>query len=253
MKKRFVSIVLTSIMDILIICFNAGAVELPDLVSMDFETLSELKQAVEKEMNSRPDAEPFVLSEGSYIVGEDIKAGTYYAYMGEPIGEKHGVFYLNAECYVYENEDAYKADNYEYLYDVSKRLGEEPESITLAKGNCLVVEHNPMSFSSTEPTEEDYYQYTPPEGTFVPAGIYTVGVDIPAGAYRLYPATIMGGSFGVYQTQEAMNTSDYDNIEFYDLYVKKNGAPENVSLIDGNIVSTDIDCIMAKPAVLDFD
>ena len=48
-----------------------------DVTGMDFSTLSELKQKVDAEYFSRPEAEPFTIAEGYYTVGQDLNPGRY--------------------------------------------------------------------------------------------------------------------------------------------------------------------------------
>ena len=56
------------------LCYAADT----DLTALDYESLSKLKQEIDKEYYSRPESEPFTLGAGLYTVGEDILPGKYY-------------------------------------------------------------------------------------------------------------------------------------------------------------------------------
>lgn len=211
-----------------------------DLTTMSFDELCALKVAVEAELNARPEAEPFDLSPGLYTVGEDVKAGRYYIMASAP----HDYTPI---IHVYPTKNAYE-ENRKFSYSDALKFGAEYRVIDLEDGNYLHIEWASIKFSVTEFTEDDYYKYTPPEGTYVPAGVYIVGDDIPAGIYQVYPATLVDGIMLVHDVEADDDVIDHARIKFT---VK--GTYETVQLRDGNKVEVDTDAIMKKQPKLNFD
>ena len=129
--------------------------ESTDVAGMDFSALNELKQKVDTEYYSRPEAEPFSIAEGYYTVGQDMKPGRYYVATVSPDEDGYGV-----RMHVYVDKaqfDARPSGYYgDYISDDYFSLGEEPKSISLEDGNYLYVE-GPLLFSVSEFSVSDYY------------------------------------------------------------------------------------------------
>lgn len=242
MIKKFVALLVC----IVLLCSTCYA-ESMDLTAMSFEELCALKVAIEAELNSRPEAEPFDLSPGLYTVGKDIKAGRYYIMASLPDD-------YSSQMVVYATRDAYDqrpSGKYgEYKDRCYLGFGDGFQTIDLEDGNYLYIQEASIKFSVTEFTADDYYKYTPPEGTYVPAGIYFVGEDIPAGVYQVYPANLTEGDVYVYET-EAGEGGDW--ISHVDVEVTVDGSHETIQVRDGNKVKIDTDVIMKKPPKLSFD
>lgn len=227
-------------------CFAEGT----DLKAMSFEELSSLKVAVDAELNSRPEAKPFDLSPGLYTVGKDIKAGRYYIMASLPLD-------YGAHIVVYETKDAYVQPPLDKPYEYGEykeryylKYGKNIQIIDLEDGNYIYIQQASIKFSITEFTEEDYYEYTPPEGTYVPAGIYFVGEDIPAGIYQVYPATLAEGDVYIYEN-EAGKGGDW--IAHAGIEFTLEGSYETVQLREGNKIEIDTDVVMKKQPKLNFD
>lgn len=222
-----------------------------DVVGMDFSTLSELKQKVDAEYYSRPEAEPFSITEGYYTVGQDLNPGRYYVATVTPDEDGYGV-----RMHVYVDKaqfDARPSGYYgDYISDDYFSLGEEPKSMTLENGNYLYVE-GPLMFSAGEFAVSDYYTFEPPEGTYVSAGAYMVGdeedKDIPTGTYTVYAGTIAGGDVKLYYTQETYAQDGSWHLGYdkhYEVRVAKNPAPETIILEEGNVLLVEKDVVMRK-------
>ena len=234
---------------------NTDAGKAADLVSMDYDSLYSLKQSVDAELYSRPEAEPLYWPAGFYTVGKDINPGRYYVIMPEP-GDHSGT-----RMHVYAsrtNYDERPSGQYgEYLVDEYVKLGDDAISVDLAEGNFLYIE-GPIAFSVSEFSEEDYYQYEAPEGTYVAAGVYSVGegADMPVGTYLVYPATIAGGDVKLYNSM-----SDYESDGSWHLgydshievQVTRDLTPETIKVNEGGAVLVESDVIMKKQGALSFD
>lgn len=224
-----------------------------DLSGMSFAELAQLKQEVEAEYNSRPEAEPFPVAEGYYLVGQDINPGRYFVATVEPDDDGYGV-----RMHVYADKaqfDARPSGKYgEYVSDDYFVLGEEPKSITVEEGNYLYVQGN-LLFSPGAFALSDYYTYEAPEGTYVPAGAYMVGEgedkDIPPGTFTVYPGTVSGGDIKIYYSQETFAADGswhlgYDSHS--EIRVKKGQSSETIMLEEGYVLLVESDVIMRKGA-----
>ena len=232
-----------------------------DITGMSFTELSELKQRVDAEYNSRPEAEPFDIAPGYYTVGQDINPGRYYVATVVPNANGYP---SRMHVYLDKNQfDSRPAMKYgEYLSDDYFILGDEPKSIVFEEGNYLLVE-GPLIFSSNEFLASDYYTYEVPEGTYVPAGVYTVGEgedkDIPAGTYTVYAGTINGGDLKIYYSQETFAEDGSWHLG-YDKHCEIDPndslSSEMIILEEGFVLLVENDIVMKKGssgAKLEFD
>ena len=222
-----------------------------DVTGMDFTALSELKQKVDAEYYSRPEAEPFSVAEGYYTAGKDIAPGRYYVATVLPNEDGYGV-----RMHVYADKaqfDARPAGYYgDYISDDYFTLGDEPKSMTLEEGNYLYVE-GPLLFSAGEFAISDYFIYEPPEGTYVPAGAYMVGegedMDIPTGTFTVYAGTVYGGEIKIYYSKETYAQDGSWHLGYdkhCEVPVTKNPVPETIVLEEGYVVLVESDVIMKR-------
>ncbi len=232
-----------------------------DVAGMDFSALSELKQKVDVEYHSRPEAEPFTIAAGYYTVGQDIKPGRYYVASVIPDEDGYGVrMHVYAEKAQFDSRPSgYYGD---YISDDYFSLGDEPKSMMLEDGNYLYVEGSLM-FSASEFNPSDYYTYEAPEGTYVPAGTYMVGEgddkDIPAGTFTVYAGAVKGGDVKIYYSQEAFAEDGswhlgYD--QHCEVRVTSGTASETIVLEEGYVLLVESDVVMRKGSgngKLEFD
>ena len=223
----------------------------PDVEGMDFSALSELKQRVDAEYYSRPEAEPFTVVEGYYTVGQDINPGHYYVATVTPDKDGYGV---RMHVYVDKAQFDSRPSGYygEYISDDYFSLGDEPKSITLEEGNYLYVEGS-LLFSAGEYALSDYYTYEPPEGTYVPAGTYMVGngedKDIPSGTFTVYAGTVYGGDVKIYYSQDTYAQDGSWHLGYdkhCEVRVAKKQASETIVLEEGYVLLVEKDVIMKK-------
>lgn len=223
-----------------LICLNiAGCfAENIDVHSMDTATLLTLKNTIDMELQSRPETSPFEVGLGIYVIGKDIAPGTYY------ISAK-GLSDYTAAIGIFENQEKYNAnETIDWFY---LPIESDAKRTILEEGYIIEIVSGPLMFSITEYEGGKYYTYTPPEGTHVPAGIYTVGIEIPAGTYQFYAATL--DSRNVYLYQSSINDEEHDTIR-----IDATGTNyETAILSDGNVLEVRSDIIMKKQPKLNFD
>lgn len=240
MKKKVAGLLLAAIILSAMCPVMAESIELAD---MDYENLVELKQAIDMELFSRPEAEPRVLAPGKYVVGEDIKAGRYYAAVNS--------YVFNDDCTsrvkVYETDETESS-----LWCEWPSLDEAPISIVLNDGNLLSVEYFPITLSIEELSEDQKYEYVVPEGTYVPVGVYEVGKDIPDGAYQVYMGTIYGGDVFVYANDELYKEGTYETRTELRV-IWDDGHMKPLTVQEGNIIVVKKDVVMRKQQQLTFE
>lgn len=239
----------------ILLTLGIATAESIDVSTMDFNTLKELKTAVDLEFYTRPEATGMILLSGFYTVGKDINPGRYYAMAVEPNDSDY-----TTRLHIYATREKYETrpSGYygEYLYDNYFHLGEDSKSLVLEEGNFLYLEAGSIVISASPITPSDYYTYKVPEGTYVPVGVYNVGDDIPAGKYLAYSGTIRGGDVKIYFTEEDFKSDGawhlgYD--QHFELDVKKTPVSCSLVLEDGYVVFVEKDIVMKKQVKLSFD
>ena len=195
-------------------------------------------------------ADSILLTNGYYVVGQDISAGGYNIIVGEFGTERKGW------CGIYL--DKTKMQENESLVSGDVPIGAGPFHVNLDDGNVVSVGDLPLLFSTEKIKEEDYPVYDPPEGTLVVSGIYRGGIDIPTGTYQVYSAIAKAGYIIGYRTEEAYQDdkdSGYhlDRDFTVDYYPTK---PEEIAVVEveeGNVLLFNGDAIMRKPPKLTFE
>ena len=248
--KRMISMIIITIFAIVTFSCLAESI---DYSGLDYDSLYAIKQAVDLEFYSRPEAEPIKMAEGSYIAGVDIKPGRYYVMMNEPGS------YSYARIHVYESRAKYdeRPSGYygEYLSDYYAILGEAPISISFEEGNFILIDNGNTLFSVSEFSPEDYYQYEPPEGTIVPVGSYTVGEDgdIPVATFTVYAGDISGGEIKIYYDIKTFKDEGSWHLG-YDKHIEVSATEsDSVVLEEGYVVYVEKPVIMKRQAKLVFD
>lgn len=235
--RRWISTFGAMILALFSISFSLA--ENVDLASMDVDSLIELRDSINAELSSRPEVSPFRLIEGLYIVGDDIKAGKYYVAAEAPSS-------YTASISAFADKESYQQDS-SSIYYTYLPIEDPAVCITLEDGNLIKVASVSLMFSITGFEGDKYYTYTPPEGTNVPAGIYTVGVEIPAGTYQFFAATL--DSKHVYLYQNSVNDENYEIIRID----ASDTNYETAILSDGNVLEVRSDIVMKKQPKLSFE
>lgn len=232
-----------------------------DVTGLSFTELSELKQRVDAEYNSRPEAEPFDVAPGYYTVGQDINPGRYYVAAVVPNANGYSTY---MHVYLDKNQfDSRPPLQYgEFLSADFFKLGDDPKSISFEEGNYLWVEGS-LILSSNEFQPSDYSNYEVPEGTYVPAGVYTVGEgedkDIPTGTYTVYAGTINGGDLKIYYSQDTFaddGSGHHGYDKHYEIDPYDSLSSEMIVLEEGYVLLVENDIVMKKGssgAKLEFD
>lgn len=242
MKKAILAAALA-----LALLFSAATGAETDIQNMDFDALSKLKQTVDAEFASRPEAGVLTLVPGQYVVGRDLKAGRYLMMCNDPSYKRN---YARLHVYKDEAQFAERPAGYygEYISDNMFTLGEAPESVVLAEGNLLCLDSAGVVCTLYEFAEEDYYRYTPPEGTCVPAGSYLVGEEgnLPAGNYEVFAADVQGGEIRIYFKEEDFFNDGSWHLGCDKHYDIDTGEKETIKLEEGYLLFVEKDVVMTR-------
>lgn len=228
----------------------AGLAE-EDFSACTYAELVALRERLEAEMRTRPEFTT-ALSEGQYVAGRDIPAGTYTLTLNREDVERDYV-----EYYVYETQSM-------YAYDVGRlwlgdmplkegRLGMDASvTVDLYAGYCLVAYRNGLNLLLLDALEAAPGGGELPEGTLVPIGYYTVGEEIPAGTYAVHYGGRATARFRVYDTMEEAK-NDFSDEEV--LLIVSAAEPFGTAYLkEGQIVRVEYnDVIMKRRADLVFD
>lgn len=204
-----------------------------DLTSLGYEELSKLKKEVDYEYSSRPEAEPFIMQVGSYKVGIDIAPGTYYINRAKLIDE------YPAQVRVYDEKGDSRSMPYATIDDVNY--------VTLNAGDTFTIYYADVIFSSQKNELGDLYELPEIEGTFVPKGKYTIGEEIPAGSYEIYPTALRGSTIYIYAEKES---TDYN---LYGISFDQKQYGQVLRFSEGNYISLSEPVYMKKTVALNFD
>lgn len=254
-NKKKVSSVLVLLFVFLLLSIPAFG-ESIDYSKMDYHSLLALKQEVDLELHSRPEAAPLTLNPGQYSVGSDIKAGKYYVIYAKPGSDVYCRFHIYADKATY---DAAPSGRYgEYLRDEYIEAIDQSTVFELQEGNYLYIEGASLKFSVIDFDDDDYFSYEAPNETIVPLGTYTIGEEIPAGSFTAYPYDLKGATIYIYKNAEAFAADDTNDSIYWDadpkIHVSIAGTKSSpiFKLSEGNIVIIDNAVVMKKNAALFF-
>lgn len=233
--------------------------EATDYEKMDYNSLLALKQEVDLELNSRPEAAPLILNPGQYTVGSDIKAGKYHVIFAEPGSSRYCdyILFSDKSTFTASSKATYEERQKLLMYSGNINASGRAMFINLEEGNYLITEGASIKLSVVDYDEEDYYSYTAPEGTVVPLGTYTVGEEIPAGSYTAYPYYLEGAEIIIYKNAETLAAERYMNIHsdadtsIY-LGITSDKRSSIFKLSEGNVVLIENAVVMTKNAALLF-
>ena len=195
-------------------------------------------------------ADTLLLTNGYYVVGQDIEAGDYNIIVGDFGTDRNGW------CGIYLDKN--KMQDNDALVSGDIPIGSDPYHVNLDEGNVISVSGLPLLFSTEEIKEEDYPHYDPVEGTLVVSGIYRGGIDIPVGIYQVYPVMAKAGYIVGYRTEEAYqedkDSSFHMDRDFtVDYYPTKPEEIEVIEIEEGNVLIFNGNAIMRKPPKLSFE
>lgn len=211
------------------------------LSSVEYLDLPENKNESEEEP-AFMDAEPFELTSGIYHVGNDIAPGVYYVRQAVPSDYGSSSLYLYAQAP--SDEKKY------YVFGEHFKFGEVQKKVALIeKGEYVEISGGDLTFCLS-PIPDDYYQFEIPEGTYMPIGYYTVGVDIPAGLYSVLSGSVNGGCITVFPA----GTEPDDSGMYIHLVTCQESAEvgannidgKTIVLRDGKVVCVDAEVVLRK-------
>ena len=157
-----------------------------DFTGYSYEELIGIKEQLDAELQTRPEAGERTLQTGQYVVGKDIAQGIYE--LGFVPAEEDDTY---TNWYVYDTKQMYD-------YDVGRLwLGDLPREegtlkagssvrVELFDGDYFVIYRSAASITRVGNAVPVETNYTPPEGTSIPTGVYIIGEEIPEGKYTVY-------------------------------------------------------------------
>lgn len=157
-----------------------------DFTGYSYDELIGIKERLDAELQTRPEAGERILQAGQYVVGKDIAQGAYD--LGFVPAEEDDTY---TSWYIYDTKQMYD-------YDVGRLwLGDLPREegtlkagssvkVELFDGDYFVIYRSAASITRVGNAVPAEIGYTPPEGTTIPTGIYIIGEEIPEGKYTVY-------------------------------------------------------------------
>ena len=180
--KKFIALIL-----LLMLVVPAAMAEADfDFTGYSYDQLIGIKEQLDAEIATRPEAGARVLQPGQYVVGKDIAQGIYD--VGFVPAEADDTY---TNWYIYDTKQMYDYDvSRLYLGDLPRDEGRVQEGssvkVELFEGDYFVIYRSAASIERTGNAVPVEYDYTVPEGTSIPTGIYIIGEEIPAGKYTIY-------------------------------------------------------------------
>lgn len=157
-----------------------------DFTGYSYDELIGIKEQLDAELQTRPEAGERILQVGQYVVGKDIAQGVYD--LGFVAAEEDDTY---TNWYIYDTKQMYD-------YDVGRLwLGDLPREegtlkagssvkVELFDGDYFVIYRSAASITRVGNAVPVESSYTAPEGTTIPTGIYIIGEEIPEGKYTVY-------------------------------------------------------------------
>ena len=196
-----------------------------DFTGYSYDQLIGIKEQLDAEIATRPEAGARVLQPGQYVVGKDIAQGIYD--VGFVPVEADDTY---TNWYIYDTKQMYDYDvSRLFLGDLPRNEGRVQEGssvkVELFDGDYFVIYRSAASIArsgNVVPVESDY---TAPEGTSIPTGIYTIGEEIPEGKYTIYFNGEAPSRVRTYANPEDA-TNDFKDPEFEAILADYNTSAE---------------------------
>lgn len=184
-----------------------------DFTRYSYDELIGIREQLVAELQTRPEAGERILQPGQYVVGKDIAQGIYD--VGFVPAEEDDTY---TNWYVYDTKQMYDYDvSRLYLGDMPREEGRVQEGssvkVELFDGDYFVIYYSAASIERTGNAVPVEYDYTAPEGTSVPTGVYMIGEDIPAGKYTIWFNGKAPSRVRTYANPEKA-TNDFEDPEF---------------------------------------
>lgn len=184
-----------------------------DFTGYSYDELIGIKEKLDAELQTRPEAGERILQPGQYVVGKDIAQGVYD--LGFVAAEEDDTY---TNWYIYDTKQMYDYDvGRLWLGDLPREEGTIKQGgsvkVELFDGDYFVIYRSAASIvrvGNAIPVESDY---TAPEGTSIPTGIYIVGEEIPEGKYTIYFNGIAPSRVRTYSNPDDA-TNDFKDPEF---------------------------------------
>ena len=157
-----------------------------DFTTYSYDELIGIKERLDAELQTRPEAGERILQTGQYVVGKDIAQGVYDLSF---VAAEEDDTYTN--WYIYDTKQMYDYDvDRLWLGDLPREEGTlktgSSVKVELFDGDYFVIYRSAASITRVGHAVPVESNYTAPEGTIIPTGIYIIGEEIPEGKYTIY-------------------------------------------------------------------
>ena len=206
----------------------------PDYSSLSLDELISMRSALDAEIEKRMAELSTKLIPGTYLVGRDLKAGSYIVFglMDEgPSGYTPQALVAESA----ENAEYFEYIDYQYMKTGTKW------HITVSDGNVIEVRSGEVSIQNAQPLTCGMEETNPNDPT-LPAtsnlvpGIYIAGKDIKAGTYILVGLMDEGPTGYTPQALTAESIDDASNSEYIDYSYLKTSTTWRIALKNGNVL-----------------
>ena len=239
---------------VLFACLGSSIAETSgiDFTGYSLEELIQIRAELSEEIAKRPGGEKMSLGTGQYTIGEDLPVGIYsFKFIQNGDNDVN-----RSDYYVYENESMYKYDIDRLWLGDMPRLegslkGEGETRISLYPGEYLRLRYNGAEVERVGNVAERNNDYEAPEGTAIPKGEYTVGVEIPAGTFKVFFNGKNTARVRVFTDAEDADNTFHKGKE---TILDASNSEGTVVLTDGNILRVEYSpIIMKKGSGFSFD
>ena len=157
-----------------------------DFTGYSYDELIGIREQLDAELQTRPQAGERVLQVGQYVIGKDIAQGVYDLSF---VAAEEDDTYTN--WYIYDTMQMYDYDvDRLWLGDLPREEGTLKDGssvkVELYDGDYFVIYRSAASITRVGNVVPVESSYTPPEGTSIPTGIYIIGEEIPEGKCTVY-------------------------------------------------------------------
>lgn len=222
----------------LLFCFSFVSLVLAesgtDYSNLSLDELISMRSALDTEIENRMVDLSTKLIPGTYVVGRDLKAGSYIVL---------GLMDEGPSGYTPQaliSESAENAEYSEYI-DYQYMKTDVEWHVTVVDGNVIEVRSGDVSIQNAQPLTCGMEETNPndpslPTTSNMAPGTYIAGKDIKAGTYILVGLMDEGPTGYTPQALTAESVDDASNSEYIDYSYLKTGETWRIALKNGNVL-----------------
>lgn len=205
-----------------------------DYSNLSLEQLISMRATLDTEIEKRMADLSTKLIPGTYVVGRDVKAGSYIL-LG--LMDKGSGGYSPQALVAESSENASYSEyiDYSYMKEGTKWF------ITVVDGNVIEIRSGDVAIQNAQPLTCGVNEVNPNDPSLIPTsnlapGRYIAGKDIKAGTYVLVGIMDKGSDGYSPQALTSNSIDDATNSEYIDYQYMKNGSTWHIALKSGNVL-----------------